>query len=448
MPTIVSDSYFPSGTYWGIPSSPDLSRYQGLATPRLYESVDADIGQLLEQSLTNIDDTISDIASQNFDDNISIYGSNGKLIDTIPNGGFSRYIPDDTLVPNVPDGGFVRNIPDGSFVPNVPDGSFVRNIPDDVFFSGISDGELVSNAPFDNPLINATNTELALPIPSEELIPNVSQAIEFINEAPLTLELPVADHTISFPVTEPLEQVVETVAEAAQDVISQAPETLISGDLKAQIPTATQTTTSSKLIPGWLPAVAMFLYSSKEKHLRNVNVTIKANAQNKSYRISLKKNDTERSINFKVLAGKPIHFQEELGADRRSDTLPSPIFQTQSEYYLGPLNNFIWRRNEFHTDCNITINDTANPILKDGPKVYLIPLSEREAIRVVHQDPRISKLATAADILPSLEDDWATKQALEVDISDKSSCDQDFPLSAQNGANDEYLHIYLEAQKS
>lgn len=142
-------------------------------------------------------------------------------------------------------------------------------------------------------------------------------------------------------------------------------------------------------VKGIWPLIPPFLYeviNSEEKHLQNIKVEITAATKKKIYQIEFGKIDGEGvGIAIEVTAGEPIKFMHDKSAANSKENFIHPIFPTTSLF------SRIWKRQEPHTECIITVEDPGNLLLKDAQITHFIPLSEHEGFKIVHRDPTVIK---------------------------------------------------------
>lgn len=141
-------------------------------------------------------------------------------------------------------------------------------------------------------------------------------------------------------------------------------------------------------IKGIWPLIPPFLYeliNSEEKHLQNIKVEITA-TKKKIYQIEFgKMNGQGAAIALEVAAGKPIKLMHDKDAANHMEGDINAVFPTTSIFTR------IWKRQEPHTECIITVLDPGNPLLKDGQVTEIISLSEHEGFKIVHKDPTLIK---------------------------------------------------------
>lgn len=159
-------------------------------------------------------------------------------------------------------------------------------------------------------------------------------------------------------------------------------------------PTATDNlfgalTSAVTKIKGLWPLIPPFLYAlinSKEIHLQNINVEITATTKKKIYQIEFGKFNGEGvSLAIEVVAGRPIQFLHDKNLAGRIDNFINPIFPTTSIF------SRIWKRQEWHTECIIKVNDPGNYLLKNKQVMQFFPLSDNEGFKIIQKDPTIIK---------------------------------------------------------
>lgn len=224
------------------------------------------------------------------------------------------------------------------------------------------------------------------------------------------------------------------VADTINDLIIISPDSPLFPDI--DIPLAPQTATGQFLgmltgiatkVKGLLPLIPPFLYeliNSEEKLLQNIKVEITATSKKKVYEIEFGKLDGEGvAIALEVVAGQPIKLLHDRNAAQQIDHEINAVFPITSIF------NRIWKRQEPHTECIITVKDPGNYLLKDKQIMQFIPLSKHEGFKIVHQDPTVirnpfGKDHTAYDYYEPAEDsEYASLSSVTVKL------DKPMPLS-------------------
>lgn len=168
------------------------------------------------------------------------------------------------------------------------------------------------------------------------------------------------------------------------------------------------------------------LYKSKQENLQVVNVLIKTSNHPKIFKIGMGvKDDIEVSISFEVEKGHPIRFLHARDAEMTT-TMSDPIFNpgiSMPMKLAGPLKHFAPNRKEFHTTCNICIEDIGNPELKNGPKYAYVQISEREGFYILHFDPTANQdISDSKDFATdSVDTEWASLETISITVSDPIS---------------------------
>jgi hypothetical protein len=178
------------------------------------------------------------------------------------------------------------------------------------------------------------------------------------------------------------------------DIILVPPDTPLTPGL--EVPTSPQTNMGQLFgylvgaitkVRGLLPLIPPFIYqviNSEERHLQNIKVDIVATSKKKIYQIEFGKMDGEGvSIALEVAAGKPIKLMHDRAAANRMDDYINAVFPVTSLF------DRIWKRQEPHTECIITVEDPGNHLLRDASITQFISLSEHEGFKIVHRDPTI-----------------------------------------------------------
>lgn len=203
-----------------------------------------------------------------------------------------------------------------------------------------------------------------------------------------------------------------------------------------------------------IPFIFFLFYTSKEKHLHNVNVKFQATATPKKVRVELGQKDGDKlGITLRIEAGKPVEFIYEGHAEGDETRIPMSFFKPRSVFstsegssyfpFLAPAKVFHWKRQEPHTECMIIVDDPGNPDLKDGPKIINIPLSQYEGFNVVMRDPNLhidpSTGTHQHGEYQSVEgSEWTTLSSANVAITDpismaKEHRTQTFPIPFTDG---------------
>lgn len=184
----------------------------------------------------------------------------------------------------------------------------------------------------------------------------------------------------------------------------------------AAIPSMQLSVTLTKnLVKGFFAFVPLFLYmlyTSKEKSLQNINLSIKAPTTPTIYRIAIGNDETELSVSFELAAGQPLRFLKET-TRRASSSLPYPLFQPRSTLSssLGPLR---WRRQEPDTECNVVIED---PLLKESPVKHSVILSDRERMNIIRINPEQHPQQPPAErTVPVEASEWTTINAASIKV--------------------------------
>lgn len=252
--------------------------------------------------------------------------------------------------------------------------------------------------------------------------------------APLPNAVPIAvQPPVSLPITAPTAPITPLFppAQPIPVPISEPiiPPVLQSGTAQqaaTAIPLGTLTTTMtnvSKRIFGFIPFFLAALYSSKEDVLQNINIGITATDQPKVYTIGFGQyNGDCLNLSFEVRAGEPIRFLQEKAAARYIEKIAPPIFKSQTWISKIPgLNIFEWKRQIYHTEAIITVDDPHNPLLGNGPKSVYVPLSENEGFRVIHRDPNLVKNlkldTSASDYVVDADDTFASLSTVSVQVT-------------------------------
>lgn len=183
-----------------------------------------------------------------------------------------------------------------------------------------------------------------------------------------------------------------------------------------------------------LPPLLYALYKSEEENLYNINTTIDATPQQKTLEIGFgREGDGHLSIAFTVKAGHPFRDLKIKNPDLIEDAIPE-VFLAQSSIerfnpigdflssmlskiiHVPGLNLFILRRQKYHAECNITIND---PMLQDGPIRSFIKLSENEKFKITQQNPASPKKYDYT--LPAESSNFVNFETCSVKITDPIS---------------------------
>ncbi len=297
--------------------------------------------------------------------------------------------------------------------------------------------------------LDASSIEtLTSQIASRFLNPDNTSVVALPTETSADVCLPDTISDISGPFTTGLDQIADATHDVAKDILSDIPQASIAENLATGLPANVKTITQSskKLIGGWLPIIAWLLYHSKEMHLRNINLHINATKLITKYCFTLIKGKNEHSLAFKVQAGRPVAFGDEAEIEGISSTLPPPLFQPESLWdTLGPLKHMAWRRQEHETLCNIIITDAGNPELRKGPVIQTIPLSEKETMRIIRQDPKFVQAPIPFDTLASAKEaaSFASMHITDIDLSRTTTYNARIPLATPENPNshDEFIHV-------
>jgi len=178
----------------------------------------------------------------------------------------------------------------------------------------------------------------------------------------------------------------------------------------------------------FLPFFFWMLYKSEEKHLHNIHVNINLTAR-QAYRISLGNDRQEMGISFEACPGKKLRFlTERYALTGTSSETPSALFETHGKFEQQGAwwsswiwKKFMWKRQTHLTHCTIVINDSNNPALKQGPKIYPIPLTNQEMIRVIHRDPNaIMKDPAGENMVEGNASDFASLNFIFFNVDSKS----------------------------
>lgn len=179
-----------------------------------------------------------------------------------------------------------------------------------------------------------------------------------------------------------------------------------------------------------LPLIAWVFHKSKQKHLENLSLEINATYQKETYRIGLGNQESMCDICFEVEKGIPLRFFNQNSPS--ISTKPEPLFQPK-----GPINRILnslgLNRHERHLECSIVINDPDNYLLRNGPEIQTIVISDKETIRIIHQDPHVS--APANILKQGNVGEWASLTACSLKINDVIGRDwvQQIPLDQEGG---------------
>ena len=263
----------------------------------------------------------------------------------------------------------------------------------------------------------------ALPGPATHLVP--------LDPAPLTtmdpltvLEPPAIQDPL--PLTQP--------ADAVQQIVVQDPKPLmntVQSTATAGASVLKNLTPLLPFIPPAIPPLAKAL-KQKERHVYDIEMNLRAASTPQIYQFTLGNKYIARTFAIEVEAGKALQFS------KATDV---------SENYTSPV---LFRRR--YTTLVVNIEDiTDNPSLANGPKIYPIPLSTKEGLLILHQNP-YNKEKGQQEIPINLEEitKWATVRKLVLKIAEAKGSNreitQTFPLlpfgaMSLSKANGDFIEI-------
>ena len=211
------------------------------------------------------------------------------------------------------------------------------------------------------------------------------------------------------------------------------PKPLVAIKVIEAAPAVTQTATESILggILGLFPVFLLCLYRSKEKIARVVNLVIPVSEEKKTYQLTFGSDSLEFNVSFSVGGiGKKIEFPDE-GVYSRVYSQKSSERIFPADYSVwGPLQNFVWRREDNHTIVNVILRGNG---LEEASPVSL-PISDRERINFTVEGSNVNEVIDE-------ESDWDGKDVLSLETVDPDNTDLELALPFSQNQNG-YLKLY------
>lgn len=207
-----------------------------------------------------------------------------------------------------------------------------------------------------------------------------------------------------------------------------------------------------------IPVIGWLLYSSKQKIVRNIDLSLTSPMERKIYQITLGNKNNAIGVAFEAASGHPLRFLREAHADEEqgsdSFSLYSSTKNSLSTTLLGTLSALAWKRQEQHVIFDITVNEPfANEHLEKGPCIITHSISDKEFIRISHRRYRLNPIPTE-DMLLSCSREGCTDEAgawltrkvsINIGSSDKTHHISLPPINDSEAESTEYVRI--EQQK-